>query len=161
MGTGKTCVGKRLAEVLNYGFIDTDVEIERVTGYTVAEIFARYDETRFRSEEALVVKKVAGMHHRVIATGGGVVLNPDNVFYLKQNGILIWLQATPEVILDRVQGDRRRPLLKNKTAGLISSLLEQRSSCYRDGADYQVDTSTLSIDQVVALIISLLARKNK
>ena len=157
MGTGKTSVGKRLAQILGYSFFDTDLEVEKVTGLTITEIFTRFGETRFRAEEILVVKKIAATRNSVIATGGGVVLNPDNVINLKQNGILIWLQATPEKILARTQSDHRRPLLKKrKSISLISSFLEQRSLFYQQSADYEVDTSALNPDQVVATILSLL-----
>ena len=100
MGTGKTAVGTRLARRLGREFVDTDNEIEQITGMTIRDIFYKEGEIRFRSEEALIVKRLAERTGLVIATGGGVI-NPDNLHLLKQNGILICLEADPEDILKR------------------------------------------------------------
>ncbi|MEG3071305.1 MAG: shikimate kinase [Candidatus Syntrophopropionicum ammoniitolerans] len=78
MATGKSTVGRRLAQCLRRTFVDTDKEIEAVTGKTIAQIFAKDGEKRFRSEENLLVKKLVSRKGLVIATGGGLVLNPDN-----------------------------------------------------------------------------------
>ena len=96
MGTGKTAVGRRLARRLKRKFVDTDAEIEKITGKTIAQIFARDGATRFRSEEALLVKKLAPKEGLVISTGGGLVLNPENVRLLRENGIFVALAADPD-----------------------------------------------------------------
>lgn len=157
MGTGKTIVGKRLAARLGWEFIDTDNEVERVTGKTIPQIFARDGEIRFRSEERLVVQKLALRQGLVIATGGGVVLDPENVANLKKNGILICLSADPKTIYYRVKGKRHRPLLDGKgdLKKRIGELLIERAPAYQM-ADFAVDTGRCQPDEVVDKIITYL-----
>lgn len=162
MGTGKTAIGKRLANRLGREFVDTDKEIERVTGKTIPQIFAQDGELRFRSEERLVIQKLSRREGMVIATGGGAVLNPDNVADLKRNGILICLAADPEVIYQRVRGKKQRPLL-NKKGDLrvqIQELLAKRKPFYQV-ADYTVDTGNRLPDRVVDEIIVYLTESNR
>lgn len=150
MGTGKTTVGKKLAKALGMRFIDTDHEIERVTGMTVNQIFRKYGEVRFRSEEKAAVRRITREGNQVIATGGGVILDPENVCMLKQSGVVICLSASPEVIYRRLSRKRNRPLLRTENPmEAIISLLEQRQPLYRC-ADFTIDTSGLGLDEVVA-----------
>lgn len=157
MGTGKSAIGRRLAARLNREFVDTDEEIERVTGKTIAQIFAKHGEKRFRSEEALMVKKVAARENLVIATGGGVVLNPENVRLLKENGILILLTADPEVIYRRVKRKKNRPLLEGSADLLsrIKELLAEREEAYKV-AEFSVDTGKHTIEESVEQILNYL-----
>ncbi len=160
MGTGKSAVGRRLAARLGREFVDTDEEIERVTGKTIPQIFAREGEIRFRSEEALVVKKVAARENLVVATGGGVVLNPENVRALQQNGVLIGLVADPGVIYRRVKRKRNRPLLNGPGDILtrIKELLAARADAYAV-AEFTVDTGRHTIDEAVEMIIAYLKER--
>lgn len=161
MGTGKSAVGRRLARRLKRKFIDTDAEIEKVTGKTVAQIFAREGVTRFRSEEALLVKKIAAREGLVIATGGGLVLNPENVRLLKENGILVALTAGREVIYNRVRRKKNRPLLfRTNIKKRIQELLEERKGAY-EIAELILDTGSCSIDGTVEKIISYLLERNQ
>lgn len=160
MGTGKTAVGRRLAGRLKREFIDTDAEIEKVTGKTVAQIFARDGQIRFRSEEALLVRKLAGKENLVISTGGGMVLNPENVRLLKENGVLIALTADPEVICRRGKNKKNRPLLmRGDLRENIKALLKEREGVY-DVAEHKVDTGSMSLDQAVENIIHFLKEHN-
>ena len=159
MATGKSTIGHRLALRLNRDFIDTDKDIEAITGMTVAQIFARDGIRRFRSEENLLVKRLAPKEDLVIATGGGMVLNPENVRLLKEKGILIALTASPEIICARVKGKKTRPLLQGGALDArISRLLKERQHLY-DQADLVVDTGTCSIGETVEKIISYLAER--
>jgi len=159
MGTGKSVVARRVAARLGLQMIDTDREIEKVTGKSVAEIFAKDGPIRFRSEEALLVKKLVGHRNLVIATGGGMVLNPENVRLLRRDGVLIALTARPEVIYRRVKHNRNRPLLrKGDLMERIKELLNERAGVY-DVAEYTVDTSDKKINEVVEEIVSYLKRK--
>ncbi|MBE3588665.1 MAG: shikimate kinase [Thermoanaerobacteraceae bacterium] len=160
MGTGKSTVGRRLAARLGREFVDTDEEIERVTGKTIPQLFARDGEIRFRSEEALVVKKVAARQDLVVATGGGVVLNPENVRVLRENGVLIGLTAGPEVIYQRVKRKRNRPLLNGPgdTLDRIRELLAAREKAYAV-ADFTVDTGRHDLEEVVKMIVEYLKEK--
>ena len=150
MGTGKSSVGSRLAQRLKREFVDMDREIERVSNMTVAEIFRKHGEVRFRSEEQLMVKKLSQRSNLVIATGGGVVLSSENVDHLKRNGILVCLDASPEDIFARVSRKKGiRPLLKKGTTEEdIRLMLEEREPYYRC-ADIRVNTSEKDVDAVV------------
>jgi len=160
MGTGKTVIGRRLANRLNREFIDTDVAIEAVTGKTIAQIFAKDGVIRFRSEEALLAKKIAGKQDLVISTGGGMVLNPQNVSNLKINGVLVALTAPPEVIYRRVKNKKTRPLLlKGDLKENILSLLKERERSYKV-ADITIDTGAHSVDEVVEQICRYLSEGN-
>lgn len=156
MGVGKTSVGKRLADILQMEFIDTDKEIEKLTGMTISQIFARHGEVRFRSEEHLIVTKVASRTNCVISTGGGAVLNDENVKALRKNGVLICLTASPEVIQERVSKRGGRPLLyKDKSIEKITQMLEERKEFYAQ-ADFAVDTTNLSQEETVEEILAQL-----
>lgn len=156
MGTGKTSVGKRLALRLGWAFFDSDEEIEDVMGMTVADIFSRYGEIRFRSEEKLSLRKLARLNQIVLATGGGAVLDQENLDTLRQTGVLITLEASPEVILQRTFHRGTRPLLKkDNSAELIQKFLAQREFAYRQG-DIRVDTSEITVDEVVDVILERL-----
>jgi shikimate kinase len=159
MGTGKTVVGRRLAALLKKRFIDTDTEIERITEKTIVQIFAQDGAVRFRSEESLLVKKLEDQDNLVISTGGGIVLNPENVVSLKKNGILIALNAPPEVIYQRVRHKRSRPLLNKGDALIkIKELFAEREYAY-DVAEYRVETGDKQVDEVVQEIILYLKNK--
>lgn len=175
MGTGKTEVGKRLAQLLEMDLIDTDIAIEAKVGLTIPEIFHRsnpeelsrcvsrlpeYGERRFREEETAVIRQVAAEHGCVIATGGGAVLNPENVQLLREKGVIILLTAQPAVIAARVIKSGGRPLLQGDDPHgdlelRIRDLLVAREPYYQD-CDYQIDTTKLSVEEVAAKIISLL-----
>ncbi|NPV26183.1 MAG: shikimate kinase [Firmicutes bacterium] len=156
MGTGKTAVGRRLAKELGKKFIDTDKEVEKATGLTVAQVFAKYGETRFRSEEALVIRKVVEETNCVIAAGGGVVLRRENVELLRSAGVVICLTADPAVIHERVKRRNNRPLLKkDKSLKRIEELLRERNGLYQV-ADYYLDTTHASVEELVQQIIDYL-----
>ncbi|MDD3898872.1 MAG: shikimate kinase [Syntrophomonadaceae bacterium] len=160
MGTGKSTVGMKLAQRFKRKFVDMDKEIERVVGMTVSEIFKRYGEIRFRSEEKLMAHKLARESGLVIATGGGVVLEQVNMDAFSQNGIIICLEAVPNEILERVNRKKgTRPLLK-KSIQLqdIEEMLKARESLYAQ-AEYRVSTSGKSPEQIVNEIIEIVRRE--
>lgn len=159
MGTGKTAVGRRLARLLGWRFVDTDTEIEQLTGKSVARIFAEDGEVRFRSEENLLCRRLAPLTGLVIATGGGMVLNPENVALLRQNGVLIKLYASPEVIIERIKSKRKkRPLLKGKLEERVNELLEMRKGVY-DIAEFAINTGKQDTDQSARIIYEYLKGK--
>lgn len=162
MGTGKSSVGMRLAQKLKRQFIDMDREIERITGLSVSDIFKLHGEIRFRSEEKILSTKLANRNGLVIATGGGVVLNQENIDALRRNGILICLQASAQEIFERVNRRKgTRPLLKkNLRLEDIEEMLEARESFYAE-ADYRMDTSHKSPEQVSNEIMLLLRQQDK
>jgi len=157
MGTGKSSVGFRLAAKFNWEFIDMDREIENINGLSVSEIFRRYGERRFRSEENLLAKKLSQRNHLVIATGGGAVLNPENIAVLRKNGIIILLEARAEDIWARVNRKKgTRPLLKGAScAEDIEKILATRAAYY-DCADIRVNTSDKEMETIIEEIIQKL-----
>lgn len=161
MGSGKTSVGQQLAAELGLEFADTDAEVERVTGLSVADIFARYGEARFRAEEALAVGRLAGRPGLVIATGGGTVLDPANVAALRRTGRLFWLDVTPATVLRRVRRRESRPLLRRRSPQEVARLWAERRPFYEAAADFRVDTDHLSVPEVVAAVCKLLAEEGR
>jgi len=150
MGSGKSAVGRALAQGLGCRFLDTDSLIEKRVGLTVPEIFSRHGEGWFRAQEALVAEEVGNESGCVIATGGGMVIHPANMEALHRNGHLIFLTARPEVILERVKRrPKSRPLL-NEGGDLllkIQQLLKERESYYRQ-AVIHCDTSDRSVSEI-------------
>lgn len=158
MGAGKTTVGRTIAQKLGWSFIDTDQEIERLIRMPVHEIFRRYGEKRFRSEENLLARKLAERKKMVIATGGGIVQNPANVELLKKNGVFVWLKVSPEMVIKRV-GRRaaERPLLRGKlTLDEVSRLLAEREEIYARVADIVVENENRSLEEMAEEIIESL-----
>lgn len=131
MGTGKTSVGQILAQRLGLTFVDTDALIEARDGRTVAGIFAQDGEAAFRQWETAVARELAAQTGLVIATGGRLMLNPENAAALEANGHVFCLTATATEILRRLAGDRSRPLLQvPDPAAQIRQLLHQRQAGY-------------------------------
>lgn len=150
MGTGKSSVGVRLAQKLKREFVDMDREIEVIIGMSIADIFKHYGEVRFRSEESLMAQKVGKRQDIVIATGGGAVLLNENIAALRENGILICLDASSEDIYARVNRKRgTRPLLKkNVSIHDIESLVLEREPFYAC-ADIRVNTSGKDLETII------------
>jgi len=153
MGTGKTTVARRLGERLNRPVVEMDDLIEKREGMTISRIFAERGEEYFRKLERELVRELAGGRGRIIATGGGVVLDPANIRDLARSGLLICLTARPEVILNRVAGENHRPLLERPDREeTVKRMLNDRR-LYYDRIPNQVDTSDLSVEEVVDRLI--------
>lgn len=153
MGTGKTSVGRALAERLGIPFVDTDDLIERNASIPVSDIFQRWGESRFRAYESRAVEEVTRLHRCVISVGGGALLRDRNRRLLKRAGITVLLTASPEVIKARTSGKSGRPLLPpDCSIRYIEEMLERRRESYSD-LDLVVDTSALSPVEVVDRIL--------
>ncbi len=156
MATGKTSVGKRLASLLGYEFLDMDAIIEAETGMSIPQIFSSQGEPAFRALECRVAEQVALRSGCVIATGGGTVVNRQNLDNLRRSGIVIALTADPEAILSRTGSGENRPMLgEGDRIQRIRFLMEQRSAAYAM-SDISVDTSPHSIEDVAEIIVSRL-----
>ena len=157
MATGKSTLGRLLAKRLGYHFVDTDAEIEKRTGMRIDRIFASQGEAVFRNLEKQLVRELAAGQEQVIATGGGLVMNPDNVTALEKNGRIVCLTATPEDILARANTQRQtRPLLNSPDPQQrIAELLAERTPVYRQFP--QLDTSRLSREELVESLLALLS----
>jgi len=154
-------VGRELAKRLEMKYIDTDEMIQKREGRGIPEIFAQDGESYFRKIETQVVKEVSKLEGYVISTGGGVVLNRENMEALKKRGYLVCLKATPEVILRRIkEGGEERPLLKGfvDQKKRIQELLEKRNPLYKQ-VDFVIDTSFLPVSEIVDRIVTSLSRK--
>jgi 3-dehydroquinate synthase len=156
MGTGKTAVGREVAARLNRPFVDTDALIEERAGRPILRIFTEDGEEAFRQLEAAVVETVSAGAGAVIATGGGAVLRRENMDRLRRNGLIIALRADPAAIRARVGSAVDRPLLGANPNGTISRLLAEREALYRE-ADLTVDTSALSLEEVVARVVTFVS----
>lgn len=153
MGAGKSSVGRALSEALHMQYISTDDIIEEQEKMKIVEIFKTKGEKYFREREKEVIKEVSNMKGCIIATGGGSVLNWENVEHLKKGGEIFFLKAKPEVIYERIKDDKGRPLLNvADPISTIKRILKARIALYRKAADYTIDTSALSIDEVVEKI---------
>jgi shikimate kinase len=156
MGTGKTVVGRSLAQRLGIKFLDVDDLIEEKLGMSIEDIFERCGEPYFRKVEKEVVAQISKNDNCVVATGGGAVVDIENVINLKSMGRMIHLVARPDVILTRIQGENNRPLLKTgHRHRRIAALLTKRASFYAT-ADHEIDTSELGIEDVVEKILRYL-----
>jgi shikimate kinase len=158
MGTGKTAVGRALAEKLRKRFIELDPLIEQKAGKTIPEIFSEDGEIAFRELEIAVTKEAAEEKDAVIACGGGVVLNKINIDRLKKEAVIVYLTASPKVILKRtLRDEEERPLLKvANPAQTIRELLRFRQPFYERAAEITINTSRLGIEATVTQIITRL-----
>lgn len=159
--TGKTVVGKDLAHKLNLDFVDTDDYIEKEVGCSVSEIVAKYGWDKFRRLEKEVIEIISSMDGKVIAAGGGAVLDDQNVKNLRKNGIVVLLEAKPQVILDRMASDKKtgmqRPGLTGKSPyEEIEEVLRVRQPLYEKAMDFYVDTTSKNIESVVDEIVKRL-----
>jgi shikimate kinase len=151
MGTGKTIVGRRLAEATGKAFLELDEVISEKAGLTIPEIFRREGEPGFGGRAAAPVSEAAGRENTVIACGGGVVLSTINIVRLHENAEIVLLTAARQVILKRTRQDgATRPLLTAADpAAAIARLLEERRPLYRRAADMTVSTTRRTPDEVV------------
>jgi shikimate kinase len=150
MGTGKSVVGKRLAERLSWRFLDTDELVVEAAGCSIPDIFQTESEAGFRDRETAALRGLVGIADTAIATGGGVMGRDENVTLLRSFGPLICLTARPEVILERTRPWQDRPLLAASPDPLsaVERLLADRASRYAL-ADRVIDTSDRSVESVV------------
>ncbi len=153
MGTGKSEVGRKLAERLGMTLVELDAEIEKAEGMTIKEIFSRFGESYFRDRETETVKRFEDRENIVISTGGGVVMREENMESLRKKGVIVCLTATPETVLSRTGGSDERPLLNvEDPLEKIRELLESRRPFY-ERADIVIETDSLTPAEVAEEII--------
>ncbi len=158
MATGKSSVGRQLAELLECEFLDMDAIIEAEAGMPIPRIFSTQGEPAFRALECRLVERLSQRNGCVIATGGGTVVNLQNLERLRSNGIVVALTADPQTILRRAGSGGSRPMLgEGDRMQRILDLMQQRSSAYAM-ADMAVDTSAHTIREVAEIIIRRLQK---
>jgi shikimate kinase len=160
MGAGKSTVGDACARRLGRPFVDTDEVVVATTGRSIPEIFASDGEVAFRRlERVAVADTCASPTPLVIACGGGAVLDADNRRALSANGVVVWLDAAPEVLAARVGPVRDRPLLTEGSAPSTLELLSAtRAPAYEAVSDARVVTDGCSVDEVADVVLGELAR---
>lgn len=160
--TGKSAVGQLLAERLGFTFIDSDGTLEQTTGQTIPTIFAEQGEAGFRELESQILRKLVLESCQVVATGGGVVLRPENRDLLCSHGIVIWLDAEIETIWKRMQQDQKqgkdRPKLTRGGKEEIEELKKSREPIYRSIAQCRFETDARTPHALAELIAAWLAQ---
>jgi shikimate kinase len=160
MAVGKSAVGRNLAKKLRRRFVDLDRSIEKTVGMKVKEIFAVKGEPYFRQLEKQILSEILEKDGQVIATGGGVVTDDDNLALLRGKTTLIGLTASIDTLLARAGNGAKRPLLKGANRrDRVAELMRQRESKYAQ-AHFTVDTSALTLEQVVDQIVAKLSAEN-
>ncbi len=162
--SGKSTVGRRLANLLGMKFLDIDEMIEERHKKSIYEIVKSNGWDNFREIERKIIEEISDKDNLVIAPGGGAVLLKENVEALKKNGIIIWLMADFETIRKRIEKDdktiRQRPSLTGKEATEeIEEVIRYREPFYKNSSDVHIDTSQLNVEEVVREIISILKER--
>ncbi len=162
MGVGKTTIGKQLSLCLSHSFKDSDKEIEDLTGVSIPLIFELEGEAGFRRREREMLDQLTQLDHLILATGGGVVLDPDNRAYLSQRGIVIYLYAAATHLLKRTSRTKNRPLLQiDNPQEKIKQLLRERVPLYESIADVKVETGRRTVKAVVKEILRYLETRRQ
>lgn len=165
-GTGKSSVGRRLAQRLHRPFLDADEQLEERVGCSIAEYFASDGESAFRDRESEILAELVQQTDAVISLGGGAVLRPQNRQAIRQGGFVVWLQANPETLAKRLHADattagRRPALTTHDPMTEILALLEQRRPFYAECAEHTIDTERKSLDAIVDEIVCLLENPSR
>ncbi len=157
MGAGKSAVGKQVARLLKLDFVDSDTEIEKRTGVDIPFIFEKEGEAGFRKRETAVIAALTELNDLVLATGGGVIGDPDNRRRLGSRGQVVYLEASIEQQLARTKRGRERPLLAGgDPRDILTQLMEIRDPLYRELADLTVDTDKRRVNDVATEIVNRL-----
>lgn len=161
MGSGKTSVGKQLAELLNFEFIDLDEVIEKSEGKTISQIFQGESEEFFRKKESVYLRSLSAKENTVVAAGGGTPCFHDNMQWMIANGATVYLQTDPEILFERLKSEiTHRPLLKGNSEedlkNFIASKLKERESFYRS-AKFIIETNEMTADDLALKIRMLLS----
>ena len=149
MGAGKSKIGRQISTDFEIPFIDTDDEIEKVAGMSIAAIFDLYGEDKFREIEAREIKRLLEGKPAVISTGGGAYMQQEIRQIINQLGLSVWLKAAPETLAGRISNTDSRPLLKGKDpVKVLQELAKQRYPIYQN-AELVIDTDGLSLTKAI------------
>ena len=155
--TGKTTLGKILAHRLNFDFIDTDQIIEQQLGSTILEIIETRGWEKFRQIEKQTLLNTKKKKYTIIATGGGIIIDPDNQQFMKKNGLCIWLDANINKIMVRLNINNKtkqvRPALTNKDLSVETrQMVKKRKPLYKNTAHIRIDTSFHNPEEIINII---------
>ena len=156
-GTGKSVVGKLLAQKLNRETISMDAEIVKKAGMSIPEFVAQNGWPKFRDLETEVARELAARDSIIVDCGGGIIERPENIPALRTNGVIFWLQASVEVIVNRiVDGTERPALTEGKTfTEEVAEVLERRTPLYSEASQYTVNTDDMTPEQVADAILAI------
>jgi shikimate kinase len=155
MGAGKSSVGRSLQRRSGLARLDTDEMLAAEFGMSIAQIFEKHGEEKFRDAESEVLRKLAPDRPAIVVTGGGIVLRPQNVDLLKDVGTVVWLAADEATLFERAARRDHRPLLQNNNPrAIFSKLFREREPLYAAAADIRIDTSLLTHDEVAKAILN-------
>lgn len=157
MGSGKSTVGSQVADRLGLDFVDTDELVASVTESTIADLWSAQGEETFRRLEGRMIASAASGEQVVVATGGGVVLDQDNISNMRRSGLVVWLRASPDVLAARVGRDSTRPLMaaSDDPVQALATLLRKRERRYAEAAHAVVDTDGRSVEDIVGTVLEL------
>ena len=161
MGAGKSSVGACLRRRTGLGLLDMDDIVASKFGLSIPEIFAEHGEKKFREAETAALRCVRTEDQAIIVTGGGIVLRKENVGILRDQGVIVWLDADEKTLFARASRKQNRPLLRTKNPRkAFSKIHDARRPLYASIADIRVDTSVLTDEEVAVAILAKLRRMN-
>jgi shikimate kinase len=160
--SGKTTIGKSVATKIGWSFVDSDIRVTKACGKSIEEIIDTEGWNAFRRMEHSTIKQICTHDRQVVATGGGVVLDADNIKAMKTRGMLIWLGASAGAIRKRMLADKNsghfRPALTERgRIEEIEGMLLQRNPYYESASDFSILTDNMSVDEIAAIIINTLS----
>ena len=162
MGAGKSTVARALAERLHCPLVEMDQQIVKEQGMTINEIFDKYGEDRFREIESQLILDLGQGEAAVISCGGGVVVRPQNTEYMKKSGRIVYLQASPRTVYERVKDSSDRPILKgHMNVEYIAQLMEKRRALYEAAAEITIVTDGKSAEEIAKEILNRLEETNE
>ena len=162
MGAGKSTVARALAERLHCPLVEMDQQIVKEQGMTINEIFDKYGEDRFREIESQLILDLGQGEAAVISCGGGVVVRPQNTEYMKKSGRIVYLQASPCTVYERVKDSSDRPILKgHMNVEYIAQLMEKRRALYEAAAELTIVTDKKTADEIAEEILNRLEETNE
>jgi shikimate kinase len=160
-GTGKSAVGAIVAERLGMRCIAMDAKIVENVGMSIPEFVEKHDWPAFRNVESEVARELSGVDNIVVDSGGGVIERPENIDALRANGIIIWLKASVDAIVSRIEGGTERPSLTGVKSFTdeVEEILDRRIPKYAAAAQYEVDTDGLTPEQVADRVVGFWERR--
>ena len=161
MGVGKTAVGRLLAEELAFDFVDLDAELEQVTGLKLPEIYRKYGQIRFYSEDKLLLGKQLGKSSQVFAADGALPPQAEHLRLWWQMGCVVWLQAEAETVFRRMRRKKNRLFLpKQASVETVQQMMAEREPLYAETADFAVNVDKWALEQVAAKILAFYSRRS-